>query len=87
MDVFFSNGEQKDFHEYQQDVTEAINFIEMFTKVGDLVCDPFGGSFTTAVACYRLGRKFIGCDIDAGCVARGHARLAGDAGVAPIGGV
>ena len=28
------------------------------------VCDPFGGSFTTAIACIRTGRKFIGCELE-----------------------
>jgi DNA modification methylase len=28
------------------------------------ICDPFGGSFTTAVACIRTGRQFIGCELE-----------------------
>ena len=35
-------------------------FIEVSSKPGDLVFDPFVGSGTTAVACQLLGRKFIG---------------------------
>ena len=34
-----------------------------FTR-GDLVCDPFLGSGTTGVACARLGRRFIGVEIE-----------------------
>lgn len=30
-----------------------------FTKPGDIVCDPFSGSGTTAVAAYKLGLEFI----------------------------
>lgn len=35
-------------------------FIKLFTEPGDVVLDPFMGSGTTAVACVRLGRKYIG---------------------------
>jgi site-specific DNA-methyltransferase (adenine-specific) len=35
-------------------------------KTKGLVCDPFMGSGTTGVACAKLGRKFIGIEIDPG---------------------
>lgn len=35
-----------------------------FTSPGQTVLDPFMGSGTTGVACARMGRKFIGCEID-----------------------
>jgi site-specific DNA-methyltransferase (adenine-specific)/site-specific DNA-methyltransferase (cytosine-N4-specific) len=38
-------------------------FIRLFTRTGDLVCDPFVGSGTTGIVCARLNRKFIGIDI------------------------
>jgi site-specific DNA-methyltransferase (adenine-specific)/site-specific DNA-methyltransferase (cytosine-N4-specific) len=38
-------------------------FIKLFTRQGNLVCDPFMGSGTTGVVCERLDRKFIGIDI------------------------
>jgi DNA modification methylase len=31
---------------------------------GDIVYDPFGGSFTTMIAAHRLGRVFYGCEIE-----------------------
>ena len=37
-------------------------FISSFTNEGDLVLDPFIGSGTTAVACKRLKRNYIGFD-------------------------
>jgi len=40
-----------------------------------LVVDPFLGSGTTALACLQLGRRFIGCDIDAGAVAIARRRV------------
>lgn len=45
------------------------DLIERLTKPGDLVCDPFLGGGTTAVACLSLGRRFVGCDINADAVA------------------
>ncbi len=34
------------------------------TPTGGKVLDPFMGSGTTGVACARVGRKFVGCEID-----------------------
>jgi len=37
---------------------------QLRTVEGDRIIDPFGGSFTTAVACIRTGRNFIGCELE-----------------------
>ena len=42
---------------------------------GDLVCDPFLGSGTTAVACKQLGRDFIGFEISQEYVDIANKRL------------
>jgi len=50
--------------------------IEKASKPGALICDPFMGSGTTAIAARLLGRRFIGCDISAEYVNLAKARLA-----------
>jgi site-specific DNA-methyltransferase (adenine-specific) len=44
--------------------------IAAVTLPGDLVIDPAAGGFGVLTACLRLGREFIGCDVDAATVAR-----------------
>ena len=43
---------------------------------GDLVLDPMCGSGTTAVVAHRCGRRFLGFDKDAVCVAGARQRVA-----------
>jgi len=38
--------------------------LKALSNPGDLVCDPFAGSGSTAIACHRLGRRFIGIERD-----------------------
>jgi hypothetical protein len=40
--------------------------IEVFSKRGQTVLDPFTGSGTTGIACALTGRKFVGFEIDRG---------------------
>lgn len=38
--------------------------VNWFSDEWETVCDPFLGSGTTAVACIRTGRQFIGCELE-----------------------
>jgi site-specific DNA-methyltransferase (adenine-specific) len=42
----------------------AADLIECFSRPGDLVLDPMAGSATTCVAAGRLGRDFVGVEIN-----------------------
>jgi site-specific DNA-methyltransferase (adenine-specific) len=50
-------------HPSQKNIHLIGKLIEESTKEGDLILDPFLGSGTTAVACKRLNRRFIGIEI------------------------
>lgn len=53
-------------HPTEKPVELMAHYIENSSKPGDLVTDPFMGSGTTGVACAKLGRRFIGVEIDPG---------------------
>lgn len=40
----------------------ALDAVAVWSNPGDLVCDPFSGSGTVAVACVGLGRRFVGAE-------------------------
>jgi len=50
-------------------------FIKLFTIPGDVVLDPFMGSGTTAVASCRLGRHYVGVELNTEYVAIANERL------------
>lgn len=41
-----------------------MELVNLFSNPGELIIDPFMGSGTTGVACVKLGRKFIGIEIE-----------------------
>lgn len=49
-------------HTTEKPLSLMCELIADYTQPGQTVCDPFLGSGTTALACIRLGRKFIGCE-------------------------
>ena len=62
-------------HPTQKPVNLIARCLRASTNSGDLVFDPFSGSSTTGVAALSLGRKFIGCEADAGHVELSIKRL------------
>lgn len=61
----FINSQAKERIDYATQKPEALleRIIKASSNEGDLVCDFFGGSGTTAAVAERLGRKWITCDI------------------------
>ena len=62
-------------HPTQKPLKLYINLLNMFTKENDLILDPFMGSFTTAVACYKMGRRYLGAELDKEYFEKGTERL------------
>lgn len=51
-------------HPTQKDLKHISRFIELHSKEGDLVLDAFMGSGTTAIACIKNKRNFIGFELN-----------------------
>lgn len=51
-------------HPYEKPLSLIERLVRIYTNPGDTVFDPFMGSGITGVACKRLGRNFIGCEIE-----------------------
>ena len=64
-----------DQHPTEKPVELAMHFIKLHTKRGDIVLDPFAGSGSTLDAANRLGRKWIGIEIDPQFHAMATARM------------
>jgi len=59
-----SERTQKRIHPTQKPIELMSTIIEYWTKPNDTILDPFMGSGTTGVAAQRMGRNFIGIEID-----------------------
>lgn len=75
-DVFTSRRDDKEHHHWGQSESGISDLVARLTRPGQLVVDPFLGGGTTALVCRELGRRFVGCDIDAAAVTTARERLA-----------
>ena len=57
-------GGKKRIHPTQKSLEILEEIIKVHTNPGDLIFDPFGGSFTTALAALKTGRSCVSTEID-----------------------
>ena len=69
------HNKRRDKHPCQLPIHLLERIILMSTDEGDIVLDPFLGTGTTAVAAKRLGRNFIGIELDPDYVQIAQAHL------------
>lgn len=62
-------------HPTQKPVRLIERLLALVSKPGDVILDPFAGSFSTAIACHNTKRKFIGFEIDNEYFAAGNKRF------------
>ena len=70
-------------HPAEKPETLLTRIVLLGSREGDTVLDPFMGSGTTGVVAKRLGRNFIGIEVDARYYALAKARIEGDCGEPP----
>ena len=63
-DIIKSDTPSKVLHEWEQSTAEAKHIISRLTMEGQTVFNPMMGSGTTGAVAVKLGRRFIGIEID-----------------------
>jgi len=66
---------QKDEHEFQNADVAVRQYIEAYTRLGDVVLDPCCGGGTVPAVCVELDRHFVAFDIEAKSVKRTQRRV------------
>lgn len=69
------HSKRRDEHPCQLPVPLLERLILMCTEEGDIVLDPFVGTGTTAIAAKRLGRTYVGIDLDPNYVSMSKLKL------------
>lgn len=72
----YSWREKTKWHEHQQSLSVVQYLVEHFSRENDLVVDSCSGGWTTAEACWRTGRQFLGSDDRANCLDVARDRFA-----------
>lgn len=64
-------GKEFRFHPTQKPSQMWIKILNLYTKEGDLILDPFAGSQSLRIACHKTNRRYIGFEIDKGYYKKG----------------
>lgn len=75
-DLIRSENLDKESHEWGQSIEGFRRLVRAASEPGQMICDPFLGGGTTAIAALAEGRHFIGGDIDEQAVATSLERVA-----------
>lgn len=51
-------------HPNEKPIDFVLHFIRLHSRRNSIIIDPFMGSGTTGVACVKLGRRFVGIEIE-----------------------
>jgi len=80
-------GGAKNPHPTTKPLPLMLELVSLFTDPGETILDPFAGSGTTGVAALRLGRHFLGAEMDATHHATATARLRAEESGSTLGAV
>lgn len=72
---FYNESAEQDLHQWQKPISDVEHWLLSFSDPESVICDPCAGSGTTALACHRNGRNFVGGDIDKDAVRLAQKRL------------
>ena len=68
-------AQERGLHPTQKPVKMFEFLIQSYSNENNLVCDPFIGSGTTAIACRNTSRRLVGCDINEEYVKLAKSRI------------
>ena len=76
--TFYANpaNRKETLHPTGKPLALCMAIVEAFTLPGELIADPFCGTGTYGLACYLLGRRYVGGDTDPAHIASAKLRLA-----------
>ena len=77
-DTVISPKGEKEHHEWQQSEGGVRKLVEIFSKEGDLIVDPFAGSGTFPLVAYQMKRRAIGIEVDKPTYLDAKERIAND---------